>query len=150
EVSLPPTLDPTAETIVASIGATGELARLVRVRVPDLVGYQNAAYAARYADLVARARRAELALGDRTDFSQAVARYWYKLLAYKDEYEVARLALDPGFQEGAARAFGRNAKLRYRFHPPVLRSLGLERKLSLGRWFEVPLRLLRRLRGLRG
>jgi indolepyruvate ferredoxin oxidoreductase len=150
EVPLPPTLDPAAEAIVASIGATGELARLIRIRVPDLIGYQNAAYAARYADLVARAHRAERGLGDRTEFSQAVARYWYKLLAYKDEYEVARLALDPGFHEGAARAFGATARLRYRFHPPILRSLGLERKLSLGRWFEAPLRLLRRLKGLRG
>ncbi len=149
-VPVSPALDAEAERIVAEIGATGELERLVRVRVPDLIGYQNAAYARRYADLVTRVRQAEKALGDRTDLSQAVARYWYKLLAYKDEYEVARLALDSAFHQGAERAFGERARMRYRLHPPVLRALGLERKLALGRWFDVPFRMLRALKGLRG
>jgi indolepyruvate ferredoxin oxidoreductase len=144
------TLTPEADAILAAIGADGELARLLRVRIPDLIAYQNAAYARRYADLVARALAAERRLGGRTDLSEAVARYWYKLLAYKDEYEVARLALDDSFHSGAGAAFGADAKLAYRLHPPVLRALGLRKKLALGRWFDPAFRLLRTMKFLRG
>jgi indolepyruvate ferredoxin oxidoreductase len=71
-------------------------------------------------------------------------------MAYKDEYEVARLALEPGFDSVAATLFGANARVHYRLHPPFLRALGRTKKLALGRWFRVPFRVLRSLRGLRG
>jgi indolepyruvate ferredoxin oxidoreductase len=143
-------LDPEAAGLVASVGARGELERLLQVRVPDLVAYQNVGYARRYLDLVGKALAAERKLGDRTELSEAVARYFYKLLAYKDEYEVARLALSPEFGAGLDRSFGPRFKLTYRLHPPVLRALGVHRKLGFGRWFELGFRVLRSARGLRG
>ena len=67
----------------------------LRKRVEFLTGYQNAAYARRYADLVERVRKVESDRLQSTRVTEAVARYYFKLLAYKDEYEVARLHSDP-------------------------------------------------------
>jgi indolepyruvate ferredoxin oxidoreductase len=141
---------PEARALIDPIGATGELARLLRIRVPDLIAYQNAGYARQYTDLVGRVTARERELGTDFRLSRAVARYLYQLMAYKDEYEVARLAFDPGFRQELTHRFGAGVERAYRFHPPLLRSLGLQRKLALGRWFDLPLGLLRRLRGLRG
>ncbi|HVT66762.1 MAG TPA: DUF6537 domain-containing protein, partial [Trebonia sp.] len=74
----------------------------------------------------------------------------YKLMAYKDEYEVARLALDPAFTQQVEAAFGPGAAVSYRLHPPVLRALGLRHKVTLGPWFRVPFAALRGMRRLRG
>ncbi|GLW06932.1 indolepyruvate ferredoxin oxidoreductase [Microtetraspora sp. NBRC 13810] len=128
-----------AERLLALV-ATGpdtELARLLAVRVPDLVDYQDEAYAGEYVRFVERVRAAGSA-----EVAEAVARNLYKLMAYKDEYEVARLSLafDPG--PGVRQA--------YRLHPPLLRALGMKRKISLGPWFRPVFRLLYALRGLRG
>jgi indolepyruvate ferredoxin oxidoreductase len=79
-----------------------------------------------------------------------VIRYLYKLMAYKDEYEVARLHLKPAFHAEARGLFAAPTRLVWNLHPPILRSFGLERKLALGPWFTPALRLLRALRGLRG
>jgi len=128
-----------------------ELDRLVRIRVPDLVAYQDAAYARRYAEVVERVRRVEAErMPGSAALAEAVARNLYKLMAYKDEYEVARLSLDPELAETVRARFGDGARVRYRLHPPTLRALGLRRKLSLGPWFRPVLALLVRLRRLRG
>jgi indolepyruvate ferredoxin oxidoreductase len=120
----------------------GELRRLLDIRVPDLIAYQGRAYAAEYADFVAGVRHAEQ---ERTPGSpavtEAVARQLHKLMAYKDEYEVARLHLA---------ALPADGRFWIHLHPPLLRALGLKRKLKLGRWFVPVLRLLRATRGLRG
>jgi indolepyruvate ferredoxin oxidoreductase len=79
-----------------------------------------------------------------------VIRYLYKLMAYKDEYEVARLHLKQGWHDQLSGMFERPPKVYYHFHPPLLRALGLQRKLTLGPWFNGPLRLLRTLKILRG
>jgi indolepyruvate ferredoxin oxidoreductase len=122
-----------------------ELRRLLEVRVPDLVAYQDRRYAERYVDEVARVARVERErLGGGTVVTEALARNLYKLMAYKDEYEVARLHLD----ELAKLPPG--TKVAVHLHPPLLRALGLRRKLRLGRWFVPVLRLLRRFRRLRG
>src|SRR5262249_7252631 len=87
-----------ARAIVDGVGAQGETKRLLEVRVPDLIDYQNEAYAKRYADVVKRVVAAEQrAVPGKSAFAEAVARYLYKLMAYKDEYEVARLHSDPEF-----------------------------------------------------
>lgn len=78
-----------------------------------------------------------------------VARYLYKLMAYKDEYEVARLHLRPEVRASIRAELG-EAEVRYQLHPPVLRALGMKRKLALGTWVEGVFRLLVRLRRLRG
>src|SRR6266699_2355192 len=127
------------------------LDRLIRTRSEDLTAYQDHDYALRYLDVVERVRAAEQ---DRTPGStaltEAVARYLYKLMAYKDEYEVARLALEPSLGAGLAAEFGPGARASWRLHPPVLRALGLKRKIALGPWFVPAFRVLRAMHGLRG
>jgi indolepyruvate ferredoxin oxidoreductase len=71
-------------------------------------------------------------------------------MAYKDEYEVARLHLKQAWRTQLHNMFAHPRTVYYHFHPPVLRALGLRRKLKLGPWFERPLRLLRKLKTLRG
>jgi indolepyruvate ferredoxin oxidoreductase len=79
-----------------------------------------------------------------------VARNLFKLMAYKDEYEVARLQLDAAEQAKLRREMGEDVKVWFNIHPPLLRALGLKRKLKLGRWFTPFFRLLRGMRCLRG
>jgi indolepyruvate ferredoxin oxidoreductase len=123
----------------------GELRRLLEVRASDLIGYQNLRYARRYVAFVERVREhAASRVSDHEAIAEAVARHLYKLMAYKDEYEVARLHL-------AERArIGPDAKITWKLHPPVLRALGMQRKLSFGEWFVPAFRVLRALRRLRG
>lgn len=71
-------------------------------------------------------------------------------MAYKDEYEVARLSLDPAFTADLEAQFGAGTRYAFRLHPPVLRALGMKRKISLGPWFRPAFRLLHALRRLRG
>ncbi len=71
-------------------------------------------------------------------------------MAYKDEYEVARLHLDAAERASVRREFGDDVKLSFNLHPPLLRALGLKRKLRLGGWFVPAFRLLRAMRRLRG
>jgi indolepyruvate ferredoxin oxidoreductase len=85
-----------------------------------------------------------------TEITEAVAKHLYKLMAYKDEYEVARLSLDPAFTAGLEAEFGDGTRYAFRLHPPVLRALGMRRKISLGPWFRPAFRLLHALRRLRG
>ena len=127
-----------------------ELARLLRVRVPDLVAYQNHAYARAYAEFVAQVREAEAAAGSETALSEAVARYLYKLMAYKDEYEVARLHRSKAFQQAVRDQFGDKTEVTYKLHPPIMRRMGVERKIGLGRSGDAAFALLARMKGLRG
>ena len=132
-------------------GDGGELRRLVELRIPELVAYQDAAYARRFAEVV---RRVHVAEQERTpghsELAEAVARQLFKLMAYKDEYEVARLHLDAVEQAKLQAEFGEDAKIWFNLHPPMLRSLGLDRKLKLGKWFLPSFRALYRARRLRG
>jgi indolepyruvate ferredoxin oxidoreductase len=82
--------------------------------------------------------------------TEAVARQFYKLMAYKDEYEVARLHLDAVERAKLNAEFGEDAKVYFMLHPPLLRALGLRRKLKLGAWFLPAFKLLYRMRRLRG
>jgi indolepyruvate ferredoxin oxidoreductase len=83
-------------------------------------------------------------------FSQAVARGLHKFTAYKDEYEVARLLTDPGFEARLATEVPGGTDLRYRLHPPTLKSLGRQRKIALGPWMRPVLQTLARGKVLRG
>ena len=128
-----------------------ESRRLLAFRVGELIDYQDARYAATYVDfvLVVAAREEAMAAG-RREITHAVIRNLYKLMAYKDEYEVARLHLKPAFQAGTRGLFTAPRRLDWHFHPPLLRALGLRRKLRLGPWFAPVLRALRALRRVRG
>jgi indolepyruvate ferredoxin oxidoreductase len=136
---------------VAVNGDRDELRRLVEVRVPELVAYQDEGYARRYAEAV---RRVQVAEQERTpghtELTEAVARHLFKLMAYKDEYEVARLHLDAVEQAKMRAEFGDDAKVWFNLHPPLLRAMGLDRKLKLGGWFVPSFRALYRMRRLRG
>ena len=123
----------------------------VQRRAADLVDYQSRELASQYVDFVdaASAREREV-MGDRTELAEAVARYLYKLTAYKDEYEVGRLHLRPGVAEAMRDAVGDFAGYRILLHPPVLRALGLKRKISLGPFQRPALVVLKALRRLRG
>ena len=150
--------DPAAVLAAAGLSrpaATGPaespLDRLVRTRSEDLTAYQDDAYAARYLDVVERVRAAEQdKTPGSTALTEAVARYLYKLMAYKDEYEVARLSLEPSLGAGLEAEFGPGARASWRLHPPVLRALGMKQKIALGPWFVPAFRVLVAMRRLRG
>ncbi|MDE2820355.1 MAG: indolepyruvate ferredoxin oxidoreductase family protein [Chloroflexota bacterium] len=144
-------LSPTATALVDSVGASGELKRLLEVRVPELIAYQNAPYARRFVEDVKRVYEKERAVcPDSCELSEAVARNLFKLMAYKDEYEVARLSLKDDARAAMREQFGEYGRLRYHLHPPVLKAFGLKRKLQFGPWFEWVYRGLYALKGLRG
>ncbi|MCS7475722.1 indolepyruvate ferredoxin oxidoreductase family protein [Umezawaea endophytica] len=148
-----PPVSPVAQGVLDVVGAEpgSELARLLAIRVPDLIGYQNARYAADYAEFVGRVRRAEAErVPGSTAVTEAVARHLHKLMAYKDEYEVARLSLLPDVLDSVRAHYGPDARISYRLHPPVLRAMGMRDKISLGPWFTPVLRLLAALRHVRG
>ncbi|NEA24029.1 hypothetical protein G3I70_16260 [Actinomadura bangladeshensis] len=138
-------------SLVDASGADGELARVLRIRVPDLAAYQDLALAKRYLDAVMRVARAERAAGaDGRRLAVAVARNLYKLMAYKDEYEVARLHLDPELARRVEEQFGPGSTVRYMLHPPLLRAMGLGKKVALGRTARPAFHALRAMRRLRG
>jgi len=139
--------------LIASVGAASgsELHRIVTARIPDLIEYQNVDYARQYADLVARVREAEDgSVSPRSELSEAVAEFGYKLMAYKDEYEVARLLMDPQAEAAVRAEFGAGARVSYRLHPPLLRALGMKRKVKLGPWSRPAFRVLRAGKLVRG
>jgi len=149
----PPVPHPAAEALVERVdtGADPELRRLLQIRVADLIAYQNVAYAERYVDMVERIRAAESSLPSADGrLARAVARQLHRLMAYKDEYEVARLSLVPSVGETVRAEAGPGARYAFRLHPPVLRALGMRRKIALGGWFRPVFGALRAVRGLRG
>ena len=128
----------------------------VERRVAFLTAYQNAAYAARYRALVDKVKAAESEKAPgQCGLAEAVARYLFKLMAYKDEYEVARLYTDGNFLKQVANELGGD-NLRFEFHlaPPLLArpdpATGEPRKISFGPWMMSAFKLLARCKFLRG
>jgi indolepyruvate ferredoxin oxidoreductase len=128
---------------------------MVAHRRAYLTDYQDAAYAARYRDLVERVRAAEQerakGLGG---LAEAVARGYFKLLAYKDEYEVARLYAAPAFREHLEQAFEGDYTLEFHLAPPLLArrdpNTGEPRKSAYGPWMLKVFERLARYKHLRG
>ncbi|MET7900524.1 indolepyruvate ferredoxin oxidoreductase family protein [Streptomyces sp. NPDC005355] len=139
-----------AADLLTSVEITGDLRRVLEIRVADLIGYQSVSYARRYLDAVRRVHTAERELCGETRLTEAVVRNLYRLMAYKDEYEVARLHLDPALRRQVQDRFGKGARVRYQLHPPAARTLGMRRKLALGRGAVPLLLVLRSLRKVRG
>jgi len=128
---------------------------LIARRVIDLTAYQDRAYADRYAARVKQARAAEaVALPGHGEFAEAVARYLYKLMAIKDEYEVARLYTRTGFLDRVGSMFEGDWRLVFNLAPPIFarrdKVTGLPRKREYGAWMLQVLRVLAKLKGLRG
>ncbi len=125
---------------------------IVGRRVAFLTEYQDAAYAASYRAFVHTARDREAALG-KTLLAETVARHLFKLMAYKDEYEVARLHSDPAFLAKVDAMFEGDFTLNYHLAPPLLarrNEKGELQKRQFGPAMLTGMRLLRRLKGLRG
>ena len=148
-----------AEQVVAFMprphnGLDASLDALVEHRTAFLVAYQNAAYAQAYADVVAQVRVAESRLGgDKLPLSEAVARYLFKLMAYKDEYEVARLHTDPAFRRKVEAMFEGDFTLAYHLAPPLLarkNDKGELQKSRFGPGMGFVFRCLASLKVLRG
>ncbi|TNC07126.1 indolepyruvate ferredoxin oxidoreductase family protein [Methylobacterium terricola] len=133
-----------------------DLDGVIATRVDFLTAYQDAAYADRYAKAVAslRAREAAIVPGQ-SALADAAARSLFRLMAYKDEYEVARLYSDGSFQAQVQRTF-EGEGLRYEFHlaPPLLArrdpATGRPRKMSFGPWMMTAFGVLARMKALRG
>lgn len=127
---------------------------LIEDRAGRLSAYQDAAYAERYRALVAHVRARESAAGLGERLTRAVARNAFKLMAYKDEYEVARLYTDGSWEAALKDTFAGDYKLAFHLAPPLFaprdRATGLPRKMKLGRWTFTAFKLLAAMKGLRG
>jgi indolepyruvate ferredoxin oxidoreductase len=123
-------------------------------RVSFLTDYQNAAYAAKYKSLVDKVRSVEQSkVPGATALSEAVARYAFKLMAYKDEYEVARLYTSGDFAQRVRDTFDGGYKIHFHLAPPLLARRDAEgrlRKGEYGSWVLSAFKVLAKLRGLRG
>jgi indolepyruvate ferredoxin oxidoreductase len=143
-----------AEVIPIEQHFSRNLEELVERRAQFLTGYQDAAYASRYRNLIEKTRKAENEKTGSTKLSEAVARYYAKLLAYKDEYEVARLYTDGAFRKKVEAMFEGDYKLVYHLAPPLLAKpdarTGEPGKMQFGGWVLHLFGFLARLKGLRG
>jgi indolepyruvate ferredoxin oxidoreductase len=129
------------------------LENVISKRVEFLTAYQDAAYAERYQALVALVRAAETAQGLGNKLSTAVAKYYFKLMAYKDEYEVARLYTDGRFVEQLKSQFEGDFSLKFNLAPPLFAKKdgkGHLVKAEFGSWMWRAFKLLAKFKGLRG
>jgi indolepyruvate ferredoxin oxidoreductase len=145
----------TPPTEMRSQRITKTLDDMVEMRIEFLTAYQNGDYAQRFADLVQGvASKEKTRTPGKIELAEAVARYYFKLLAYKDEYEVARLYTQTGFMERLEDTFEGNFKVHYNLAPPLFARrdpvTGHLRKKEYGRWMYGAFKLLAGLRGLRG
>jgi indolepyruvate ferredoxin oxidoreductase len=135
---------------------TEPLDALIARRVEDLVAYQDAHYAARYAERIGKVRHAELAVvgeGGELPLTRAAATNLYRLMAYKDEYEVARLYTDGRFAAELAGTF-KGGKAKVWLSPPLIAPKGKDgkpRKIAFGGWMlDLAFPMIARMKGLRG
>jgi indolepyruvate ferredoxin oxidoreductase len=129
---------------------------VVSRRVAFLTAYQDSTYAARYRRIVDKVKAAEAACaGGKSGLADAVARYLFKLMAYKDEYEVARLYADPSFvNQVNGEVGGENLRFHVHLAPPLLarkdKATGEPRKMTFGPWIFPVFRVLAKFKFLRG
>ena len=142
-------LAPALRGLLDPLAARTGLGGLLEMLSSDLTAYQSARYAEGFLRFVGEVADAEEDL-EGWDLTETAARGLHKLMAYKDEYEVARLLLDPSATAGAEAVAGPGARVVWHLHPPFLRALGVSRKLKLGRWARPLLVTLRGAKRLRG
>ncbi len=129
------------------------LDQVVKTRIEFLTAYQDAGYAEQYRSFVDKVRVAEARISNKEGLSEAVARYLFKLMAYKDEYEVARLHTDTRFTDRIAEQFEGDYKLVHHLAPPLLGKTdanGQPVKQAFGPWMRSAFGVLAKLKGLRG
>jgi len=126
------------------------------LRLKDhLTSYQDAAYSKRFANLVQKVRDTEMAKAPgHEEMTEAVADSYHKLLAFKDEYEVARLYADKSFREKLTKQFDGNLRLNFHLAPPLISTMnpfsGEPEKGTYGPWMMLAFRFLASMKGLRG
>jgi indolepyruvate ferredoxin oxidoreductase len=150
---LPSVVKVTTPAKVIEFKRTQTLDDIINKRVELLTAYQNAAYAGQYKAFVEQVRAEEAKLGKGTRLAEAVARYFYKLMAYKDEYEVARLYTSGAFAEKIAGMFEGDIKLKFHLAPPLLAKKDAKGNLvkqEFGPWMMKAFALMAKFKGLRG
>jgi indolepyruvate ferredoxin oxidoreductase len=138
------------EHLFATSSVAGAVRELLQRRAADLVAYQGERTAARLIDLIQRVWTAERTVTDRTDLAEAVTRNFFKLIAYKDEYEVARMLTEPNFLASVRAQVSGGENLTFKLHPPMLKALGRKKKIGMGPRTHVALRVLARGKWIRG
>jgi len=147
---------PTPESTSDARTLSQSFEEMVERRVAYLTAYQNAAYAGRYRQWVEKAKAAEAARAPgKSGLADAVGRYLFKLMAYKDEYEVARLYADESFAKQVRReVYGENLRLYVHLAPPLLarpdKTTGEPKKITVGPWIFPLFALLAKFKFLRG
>ncbi|MCA4722552.1 indolepyruvate ferredoxin oxidoreductase family protein [Mycolicibacterium fortuitum] len=136
--------------LFTEVSITGRTRELVERRAAQLVCYQNDFLASRYINFVQWVWSRERAVSGRTELSEAVAQNLHKLLAYKDEYEVARLLTDQRFVQAVQAEVPGGHNLTYKLHPPTLKALGRSGKIGFGPRTHMALRVLSKGKVLRG
>jgi indolepyruvate ferredoxin oxidoreductase len=136
--------------LVSTRSVPGELCDLLVRRSAQVIDYQSETLAEHFLDLVETAAAVDDVTHDWA-LTRAVAEAWFKLLTYKDEYEVARLHLKVNYDH-VARELGIEGpySVTYHLHPPTLRRLGRKKKLALGKPYKLSFHVLRRMKRLRG
>jgi indolepyruvate ferredoxin oxidoreductase len=150
---LPALVKMTTPAKVIEFKRTQTLDDIVKKRVELLTAFQDSAYADQYKAFVDQVRIKEATLGSTTRLTEAVARYFYKLMAYKDEYEVARLYTTGAFAEKVANMFEGDYKLKFHLAPPMFSKTDAEGHLvkkEFGPWMMKAFGVLARFKGLRG
>ncbi len=148
--------DSRVDRLVAQLGlgdTSARLQALIRLRVADLIEYQSERYAARYINRLQQVLQLEQsATKDKFDgtLTETVARNLYKLMAYKDEYEVARLLTQETFNARVQEMFTGPVRLKFNLQPPFMRWFGLNRKVAMGSWIRPVLSVLAKGKALRG
>jgi len=148
-------LMPANDAVSDSQRLSSSFEEMVARRVQYLTDYQDAAYAARYARWVGQAKNAEAVRAPgKCGFAEAVARYLFKLMAYKDEYEVARLYAGASFMRQVKAEFEGDMRFEFHLAPPLFaprdRVTGLPRKLTFGAWMLPIFKAVAKLKFLRG
>ena len=153
-----PELPRSLRSTIDSWAVPADVAELLRILAADLVAYQDRAYAGSFLATIGEVLAAERRVGDEDGrpiplvLTTAAARNLHKLMAYKDEYEVARLMVGPEGRAAAEAVGGPDADARWHLHPPMLKALGLDRKVPLGSWAVPAIKALaagKRVRGTR-
>jgi indolepyruvate ferredoxin oxidoreductase len=143
-----------AEVVSISQSLSRNLEEMIERRVEFLTAYQDAAYARRYRALVERVRETEARKTGGAELTEAVARYYFKLMSYKDEYEVARLYADPAFGRRVQGLFEGDYRLKFHLAPPIFNQpdprTGEATKSEFGPWMMSAFRVLAKLKRLRG
>jgi indolepyruvate ferredoxin oxidoreductase len=136
--------------LLADCPVAGSTRELLERRAAGLVAYQGDRLAAKYIQFVEDVWSTERRVTERTELSEAFARGLHKLMAYKDEYEVARMLTDPAFIASVRKQVPDGNNLTYKLHPPLLKALGRKKKIGMRPGTHGALRALAKGRFLRG